>query len=240
MPDMGRMERYKAEREVPYVSINECWTLLGPTKSLHHHIKRAGHLKFIDTLPHGPAWHYTQMTVEGDELDAKGNKKVEVLELWHRDPIECIAELLGNPSIEHAQHFKPRGVFRRADRTGREYDEMWTANWWWEIQDLLPEDATIVPIILASDKTQLSTFCGYKQAWPVYISIGNIKKAIRRQPSSHAMILLGYIPALKLDCISKARRQFQAYQIFHDCMRVMLQPNVATTRKVESLQVKSA
>jgi len=43
----------------------------------------------------------------------------------------------------------------------------------------LPEGATVSPIILASDKTQLMAFSGDKQAWPVYLMIRNIDKKIR-------------------------------------------------------------
>ena len=43
----------------------------------------------------------------------------------------------------------------------------------------LPPGCTTVPVILASDKTHLSDFSGNKSAWPVYLTIGNIKKAIR-------------------------------------------------------------
>ncbi|KAJ6596713.1 hypothetical protein B0H10DRAFT_2179186 [Mycena sp. CBHHK59/15] len=45
---------------------------------------------------------------------------------------------------------------------------MWTAEWWWEIQQLLLKGATLAPIIISSDKTQLTRFSGDKQAWPVF------------------------------------------------------------------------
>ncbi|KAJ7053461.1 hypothetical protein C8F01DRAFT_1375062 [Mycena amicta] len=184
--------------------------------------------KHIDSLPSGPPWMCTPMTITGDEMDKAGKAKTEVVELWHRNPLECIAELLGNPAFEGDQTFKPMRLFRTRDMatgvlSNREYDEMWTGTWWWDTQDKLEDGATIVPIILSSDKTQLSSFAGDKQAWPVYISIGNISKSIRRQPSSRATVLLGYIPVPKLDCYSKPARKIAAYQIFHDCMRKMLE-----------------
>jgi hypothetical protein len=67
-------------------------------------------------------------------MDANGDNRIETLELWHRDPIECIAELLGNPYFRGKQQYAPRLVFRNKDGTNREFGEMWTADWWWKIQ----------------------------------------------------------------------------------------------------------
>lgn len=89
-------------------------------------------------------------------------------------------------------------------------------------QEHLPPGAVVAPVILSSDKTQLSGFSGDKTAWPVYLSLGNISKDLRRSPSSHAMILIGYLPVAKLACFSKAERPRTSYQLFHNCMRSLL------------------
>ncbi|KAF8991342.1 hypothetical protein BDQ17DRAFT_1393008 [Cyathus striatus] len=48
--------------------------------------------------------------------------------------------------------------------------------WWWEMQESLPNGATIIPVILSSDKTNLSQFSGDKVAWPPLVEAG--KKGI--------------------------------------------------------------
>ena len=61
--------------------------------------------------------------------------------------------------------------------------------------------ATIIPIIISSHKTQVTLFCN-KSAYPVYLTIGNIPKGIRRQLSCHSYILLGYIPTTRLEHVT--------------------------------------
>jgi hypothetical protein len=58
--------------------------------------------------------------------------------------------------------------------------------------------ATVVPLLISSDKTQLTVFRG-KTAYPIYMGIGNIPKDIRRKPSRSAQMLIGYIPTSKLE-----------------------------------------
>ena len=97
-------------------------------------------------------------------------------------------------------------------------------------QELLPIGSTLCPIIISSDKTQLTRFSGDQQAWPVYLTIGNIDKETRRSPSSRATVLIGYIPVTKLEIFAKASRSAVQHQLFHDCVRVMLAPLKAAGR----------
>ncbi|KAJ6540666.1 hypothetical protein B0H19DRAFT_959211 [Mycena capillaripes] len=187
-------------------------------------------LKFVDSLPAGPQWYCNPVELVGDELDGDQQPKKEIVEVWYRDPVECVRELLGNPSFTKQGvkiQYKPIRVYKnlRGGRyTNREFTEMWTADWWWEIQKLLPAGATLAPIIISTDETQLTRFSGDKQAWPVYLTIGNIRKETRRTPSARATILIGYIPVTKLEIFSKAKRSSVSHQLFHDCMRIILEP----------------
>lgn len=90
-------------------------------------------LEKIDTLPtHGPQWTCDIIDSPGDRLDEDGKPMApEELELWHRDPIECVQELLSNPAFVNHLKFGPERVYLDERRTNRHYDEMWTADWWW-------------------------------------------------------------------------------------------------------------
>lgn len=103
-------------------------------------------------------------------------------------------------------------------------------------QKSLPDGATIAAVIIGSDKTNLTRFSGDKVAWPVYITVGNIDKDTRRKPSENAVILLGYLPVSKLDKIKPSERSAVQHQIFHNCMKELLQPLIkAGTDGVEML-----
>ncbi|KAJ7215521.1 hypothetical protein GGX14DRAFT_608507, partial [Mycena pura] len=176
----------------------------------------------IDALPSGPNWSYEVLEIEGDVVDENGVRLKEEVELWKRDPVDCIKELMGNAAFRKVLRYAPIRVYCDEDAKKREYSEIWTANTWWELQEKLPEGATICPVILASDKTQLSTLSGDKQAWPVYLSIGNLPHDVRSKPSQRGTILLGYIPVSKLQCWSKANRSKAVHQLFHTCMKKLL------------------
>ena len=84
--------------------------------------------------------------------------------------------------------------------------------------------ATVIPVIISSDKTQLTLFRD-KMAYPIYLTIGNILKDIRRKPSCRAQILLGYIPVTKLEHLSnKTARRRGLTSLFHVCMAHVLGP----------------
>ncbi len=54
---------------------------------------------------------------------------------------------------------------------------------------------------------------------------------MRRQPSKHATILVGYLPVTKLECFTKGpRRSLENYRLFHECMRTILEPLIEAAR----------
>ncbi|KAI6098382.1 hypothetical protein EDD16DRAFT_1767608 [Pisolithus croceorrhizus] len=123
---------------------------------------------------------------------------------------------MGNPAFWDIMSYVPEWAYADANSETHIYDEMWTGNWWWDIQSKLPEGVVVMPVILSSDKMLLSQFSGDKKVWPVYLTIRNISKDVRHQVSAHATVLIGYLP--------KKSQLVTGYRLFHHSMALLLCP----------------
>lgn len=87
-------------------------------------------------MPTGPKWEVVELSVEGPGLNNNG-KVTEKVELWLRDPVECVRELFSNPAFKEKIHYKPQKAYAPSadgSKTERVYSEMWTGRWWWTTQ----------------------------------------------------------------------------------------------------------
>ncbi|KAJ6580141.1 hypothetical protein DFH09DRAFT_912800 [Mycena vulgaris] len=169
-----------------------------------------------DKLPGRPTFTRSEVVVNG-----------EVFPLYSRDILECVRALWGDTDFAPYLFVAPERHYIDKDKTIRMYHNMHTGKWWWSTQEAVEKDhpgATVIPIIISSDKTQLTVF-GNKTAYPVYMSIGNIPKEIRRKPSRRGYVLLGYLPTSRMKNVtnSAARRRILA-NVFHACMSYILAP----------------
>ncbi|KAH9912506.1 uncharacterized protein BXZ73DRAFT_56193 [Epithele typhae] len=181
-------------------------------------------------------WQLMEITVTGNLCDEQGNPLTEKLDCWFRDPVLLIRDLLGNPEfvddvefapyVQHLEELQEElNNATSSEEKERIVEEMASGEWWQRVQVSFESNiATIAPVIVATDKTQLSTFSGDKQAYPIYLTIGNIRKGVRRQPSRRAVALLGYLPVSKLCCFHKKDRALEGYRLFHFAMKHILAP----------------
>ena len=72
--------------------------------------------------------------VEGRGMNGNGEIATEKVELWRRNPVDCIRELFSNPAFKDNIHYKPQKVYTDGSRTERVYGEMWMGQWWWKAQ----------------------------------------------------------------------------------------------------------
>ncbi|KAJ3017898.1 hypothetical protein NUW54_g471 [Trametes sanguinea] len=170
-----------------------------------------------DHLPAGrPRFKRREIIVQG-----------EAFEFYYRDVLECLRALFGDPEFARDLLLVPERHYTDASRQARVYFDMNTGDWWWRIQRLLDRrcpGGTVIPVIISSDKTQLTVF-GNKTAYPVYLTIGNLPKDIRRKPSHRGQVLLAYLPTSNLEHITnQASRRRTLLNLFHACMRHVLAP----------------
>ncbi|KAF8956115.1 hypothetical protein BDZ97DRAFT_1672061 [Flammula alnicola] len=170
--------------------------------------------KIDDHLPGRPKFHRHEVVVQG-----------EAMELYSRDIMECIQALWGDPDFAGELIFQPERHYADDDEVIRLYHGMETGKWWWKTQSKTEKTkCTIVPVIISSDKTQLTQFRN-KSAYPVYMTIGNLPKHIRRKPSRQGQVLLAYLPTSRLSHITNhASRRRCLANLFHHCMKHILRP----------------
>ncbi|KIJ58277.1 hypothetical protein HYDPIDRAFT_63703, partial [Hydnomerulius pinastri MD-312] len=158
-----------------------------------------------------PRFHRKEVIVGGEALD-----------FYMRNVEECVHALFGDPDFAKDLVFLPERHYVDEDKTKRLYHDLHTGKWWWQTQRT--PGGTIVPLLLSSDKTQVTLFRN-KSAYPIYMTIGNLPKEVRRKPSRRAQILVGYLPTAKLEHITnKSARRRTLANVFHACMRELLHP----------------
>lgn len=167
------------------------------------------------------------------------------VEVFYRDPLAVIQDIFSGPKYCEQMVFAPAKHWTNKNRKKRVYNEMHTGNWWWRKQvrptryisqlketinglcskERLPKGRTIVPYIINTDKTQLTTFSGGKEVYPAYITIGNVPKAVRRKPSQHAYRLFAYLPIVSFNNsnLSKRDKRLAKSRVYHHAMKIIFQ-----------------
>ncbi|CAA7267308.1 unnamed protein product [Cyclocybe aegerita] len=131
----------------------------------------------------------------------------ETFTIRHRDPVEAIKSLWKDPELSPEMIFQPCKTYTDDTREDRIFSEMWTGRWN-AVQSKLPEGGTLAPVIVSTDKTQLTQFTGGKSAYP------------------HACVLIAYLSVDKLDRtrLSEQDHHSKVQRIFHESMRIVLEP----------------
>ena len=93
---------------------------------------------------------------------------------------------------------------------------MHTADWWWQTQDKLPDGATVVPLLIAVDKTILTQHHGDLAAWLIYLTIGNLDNQTRRQQRRPSLIPIGFLP------VTADQERAQKATLYHQVLRLIL------------------
>ncbi|KAI6115800.1 hypothetical protein EDD17DRAFT_1470754 [Pisolithus thermaeus] len=181
-------------------------------------------LDWMDALPSGPRWQVMELEVDGYNTEKK-------IELIYRDGLEVVESLFGNPIFAQNMTFDPLHVWRNAEC---EYGEWFTAREATRIQvvifclfyrllsikDTLPEGATLVPIIAASDKTPVTRHTGSLEMHPLFLTIANIDSDIRMKATAYAWRCVAFMPTVKFDVHPDYQTILQA-RLWHRCVDIV-------------------
>ncbi|KAG1836104.1 hypothetical protein F4604DRAFT_1943642 [Suillus subluteus] len=163
---------------------------------------------YLDLLPgRGPKWQCTEFRLKDYESEQP------IYLIW-RDALEVAKQLFANPVYANHMCYDPHKVY---NRTEREIGEFWTTDEAWTLQDQLPPGATIVPIIMASDKTPVTRHTGGLQMHPLFLTIGNIQSDVRMKATSHAWRCVAFMPTPTFLVSSNYQTLLQSH-LWHKCM----------------------
>jgi hypothetical protein len=178
----------------------------------------------VGALSHGmkPDWKITNLSVQSEFTGQKEQENVII----YQNVIEAVKFLLGHQPFKENLVYEP--VRHTKDTGDRLYSEMNTAEWWWETQLALPATSTIVPLLLATDKTLLTQHHGDTTAWPVYLTIGNLDRKTRRSQKRPGQVLLGFLPVMAKDT------EDVKSQVWHMAMGLILKRESTTVYDLTS------
>ena len=136
--------------------------------------------------------------------------------LFYHDPIKCLQALLSHLLFESHILFVSRRVWTSAAKICHIYNEWLSGDHAWNMQvspsfssagllmitpattqEALPPGATLLGVVLSSDKTNISVMSGNCMAYPLLISFTNIEPCIHSKTSLHAYLLLSLLSIAK-------------------------------------------
>ncbi|KAG2038300.1 hypothetical protein BDR03DRAFT_1045519 [Suillus americanus] len=94
-----------------------------------------------------------------------------------------------------------------------------------ELQEHLPDGATLLGVVLSSDKTKVSNLSGNHYTHPLLISLANINSEICSKGSLEAYIPLALLPIAKFIHGNRCMRGVLADRpLFHQCIGIVVEP----------------
>ncbi|KAG2029027.1 hypothetical protein BDR03DRAFT_936897 [Suillus americanus] len=171
-------------------------------------------LAWVASLPTGPKWCSTT-------LEITGYPTVQPINLIWRDGLEVVQDLFANPIFANHMTYDPHVVVNGGER---KYSEYFTAQQAFEIQiiqDQLPKGATIVLMIIASDKTPVTRHTGGLEMHPIFVTISNIQSDMRMRATCHAWRCITYMPIPKFVDVHPDYQTILSQRLFHKCMDII-------------------
>ncbi|KAG2351812.1 hypothetical protein BDR07DRAFT_1248146, partial [Suillus spraguei] len=120
----------------------------------------------VEMLPSGPCWKYEDVVTDCPMKCP--------LHLFYHDAIDCLQSLLSDPQLADCIDFNCRKVYKSVNRLSHVYNSFMMGNHSWYLQCQIPQGASLLGVILSSDKTKVTNTSGNRYTHPVLISLANI------------------------------------------------------------------
>ncbi|KAF9231959.1 hypothetical protein BU15DRAFT_90780 [Melanogaster broomeanus] len=169
-----------------------------------------------ELLPSGPRWNVRVM-------DTSHPTKSPV-RLYFRDTLDCIESLFNHPYFIDKLDLTPQRIFETAEHVVRMYSEWMTSDVAWSMQSQLPLGATLLGVILSSDKTNITAMTGGRVAHPLLISLANIKMDVRNKASNNAFLLAALLPIPEFIHPVSRICSVLSDRLIHRCLDIVLEP----------------
>jgi hypothetical protein len=98
------------------------------------------------------------------------------------------------------------------------------------LQTQLGPGATILGVVLSSDKTNISAMTGGRVAHPLLLSLANIAMDFRNKDQNNMYLLLALLPIPKFIHLKKKLRGMVEARLYHHCLDIVLAPLKAAAR----------
>ncbi|KAI6008589.1 hypothetical protein EDC04DRAFT_2871475 [Pisolithus marmoratus] len=146
----------------------------------------------------------------------------DVYDVWYRDLQQVVHNLLRCTDLKDEMDFVPYWEFDAAIDE-RCWEDFMLGDWAWD-EAIIHNDpstvrATLVPIILGSDKTTISIATGQTDYYPLYLSIGNVHNTTCHT-HHNVVVLIGFLAMPKTTrehANTPAFRKFKK-QLFHSSL----------------------
>ncbi|KAI6039471.1 hypothetical protein EDC04DRAFT_2895266 [Pisolithus marmoratus] len=168
--------------------------------------------KCYHPVPIGNYTHSPQVSTKGKPI------------IYYCDPLECLQLLLSHPLFMSHISFIPQRVWSSSAWIVHIYEEWMLGNHAWNLQDQIPTGATLLGVVLSSDKTNISVMTGNRMVHPLLLSLANINADIQSKGSLHGHVLLMLLPVVSFIHGKTCIRSLLSDWLVHESLDFVLKP----------------
>ncbi|KAG1747218.1 uncharacterized protein EDB91DRAFT_1235953 [Suillus paluster] len=172
-----------------------------------------------ELLPSVPKWQY--------HIISTTHPTKKPLHLYWHNLLDCIESLFSHLLFANKIDLTPQRV------------EWVMGDTAWSMQSQFLDGATLLGVILSSNKTNITNMTGGRVAHPLLISPANIKMATRNKASSHAFLLTALLPIAEFLHLVKWMQSVLEARLVHQCLDIVLEPLKQAARIGRMIQLSS-